>query len=365
MTITKSHTKQLEDIGFYTLSDSRAKQMNINSPLWRCELILTDVCNFTCPYCRGIEDEHKGDMTWEHASFIVNMWCTHGLKNIRFSGGEPTMWHVYDKNGIKRNLVDLVALAKQGGIQRIAISTNGSVNQKFYDKLLEAGVNDFSISLDSCCSETGDKMAGDKPGAWNRVIKNIEYISTKAYVTVGVVFTPTNVGEFKQLVEFADSLGVADIRILSSAQWNQSFQEIDFDEQLLNRHPILKYRMKHFSGHRHVRGIQNGDSHTCGLMIDDMAILNGFHYPCIIYMREQGLPVGKVDYSLSYEESISKVRQERYKWIQNNDTHNNPICQKNCLDVCIDINNKINLINPNKPTLLKNNKKIIPIIAIK
>jgi len=26
-------------------------------------------------------------------------------------------------------------------------------------KLIDAGVNDFSVSLDSCCAETGDKMA--------------------------------------------------------------------------------------------------------------------------------------------------------------------------------------------------------------
>jgi len=170
-------------------------------------------------------------------------------------------------------------------------------------------------------------------------------------VTVGVVFTPENAQEFKDLVAFASNLGVADIRILSSAQWNQGFYDIKISKEFLDKHPILKYRMEHFSGQRHVRGIKENDSHTCPLMLDDMAILNGYHYPCIIYMREQGMPVGKVDFSQTPEESIAKIRQERLNWIEYNDTHKNPICVKNCLDVCIDYNNKINTINSAPPKL--------------
>jgi len=356
--------QELEKIGFYTLNDLRAKQVNIGSSLWRCELILTDRCNFTCPYCRGIEEDHKGDLSWEDAEFIVKMWGEHNLKNVRFSGGEPTMWHVKDKDGNKRNLIHLVALAKSVGIERIAISTNGSVKTEFYDKLMEAGVNDFSISLDSCCAETGDKMAGDKPGSWKKVIRNIEYISKKSYVTVGVVFTPENVSEFKELVEFADSLGVADIRILSSAQWNKEFYDIVFDEQLLERHPILKYRMKHFSGSRHVRGLTEDSSHSCPLMLDDMAILGGYHFPCVIYMREQGVPVGKIDYSLTPKDSILKIRNERLHWINSHDTHQDSICKKNCLDVCVDYNNKVFELNPNANEYkVINPKKIIPILV--
>ena len=49
--ITRIIMERLEDIGFYTLSDYRASQCSASSPLWRCELLLTDRCNFHCPYC--------------------------------------------------------------------------------------------------------------------------------------------------------------------------------------------------------------------------------------------------------------------------------------------------------------------------
>ena len=61
---------KLEEIGFYTLTDERAKQASITSPLWRAELIITDRCNFKCPYCRGLLSEQRGDIT-ERDAFKV------------------------------------------------------------------------------------------------------------------------------------------------------------------------------------------------------------------------------------------------------------------------------------------------------
>lgn len=45
---------KLEEIGFYTLSDNRALNVSAWSPMMRCELVLTDRCNFRRPYCRGL-----------------------------------------------------------------------------------------------------------------------------------------------------------------------------------------------------------------------------------------------------------------------------------------------------------------------
>lgn len=342
---------KMESIGFYTLEDSRAENVSLSTPLWRCELILTDTCNFKCPYCRGIEEEHCGMMSWDDASFVVKMWGAHNLRNIRFSGGEPTLWKAKEVTAegvtIHRNLIDLVKLAKEEGVRRIAISTNGSVDTKFYLKLAEAGVTDFSISLDACCAETGDKMAGDKKGAWQKVVDNIKTLSALTYVTVGVVFTEENVQEFKDIVKFAsEELGVSDIRILSAAQWNEKFKDVRIDQEYLDKHPILKYRMANFNAGRHVRGLTVTDSAKCPLMLDDMAILNGYHYPCIIYLREQGLPVGKMDTTVSPEVAVAKIRAERLAWVQANDVRKNHICAKNCLDVCIDYNNRVKELNP-------------------
>jgi len=324
----------LDNIGFYTLSEQRALEVaqwatwriSKSEPhgLQRCEILITDACNFKCPYCRGCAEEYKGTMRASHAFNVLHHWVNAGLKNVRFSGGEPTL---------HPHLVEMVKFCKLNNVQRIAISTNGSAPRSKYDALLEAGVNDFSISLDACCAEEGDKMAGGVKGAWETVVDNIRYLSSKTYVTVGVVLTDTNIKSMCSTVDFAHSLGVADIRIISSAQENQELADaINIPQDILDAHPILAYRVAHIKQGRKVRGIKDTDCRRCWLAVDDMAVLGNKHFPCIIHLREGGAPIGEVG---------PRMRQQRNGWAAMHDTHEDPICKKNCLDVCVDYNNAV------------------------
>lgn len=317
---------KLRSIGFYTLEDKRAKETSIESPLWRCELLLTSRCNFKCPYCRGMKPEDQGDISFEDACKTVNLWCDQGLKNIRFSGGEPTLW---------KGLVNLVHLARNRGVERIAISTNGSAPLSMYVFLVEEGVNDISISLDSCCAATGNKMAGGAP-IWEEVVNNIKELSKLTYVTVGTVLTEDNEGEIDGIIRFADTLNVSDIRLITAAQRAKFLP--DFSQEHVSKYPILKYRLNNFKNGRPIRGIGEKDNHRCPLVLDDMAVLNNKHYPCIIYLREQGAPIGNVG---------ENMRLERVRWYLKHDCYKDKICKNNCLDVCVDYNNRAKELNDN------------------
>lgn len=313
---------KLENIGFYTLTDERAKNTSATSPMQRCEMIVTDRCNFNCPYCRGLRDD--GDIDLHTASCVINDWCLQGLKNIRFSGGEPTL-HPY--------LNKFVGICVIHGVERIAISTNGSASPRLYIELIDAGVNDFSISLDACCASDGDMMAGvgDK---WQTVITNIKNIAERTYVTVGVVLTERNAGEVANIVHFAHGLGVADIRLVAAAQNSELKLDLSgIRPDVLDAHPILKYRVNHYAEGRNVRGIQESDCHKCHLVKDDSVVSGKHHFPCVIYMREGGDPIAEVG---------KDMRSKRMEWFQTHNSYDDPICRANCLDVCIDYNNKVN-----------------------
>lgn len=318
----------LENIGFYTLSDERAKNVSLQSPLQRCELILTSRCNFSCPYCRGINKEDKGDISFIDACKIVKIWSEHNLKNIRFSGGEPTLWN---------ELNELIKFSKKSNIERIALSTNGSADFFVYEQLIKDGVNDFSISLDSCCSSTGNKMAGNI-SVWEKVVENIKKISKLCYTTVGVVLTDDNKHELNSIIDFAASLGVADIRIIPAAQISRKHENLE-NITIEQKFPILNYRIENFLENKNMRGLTNKDNNQCPLVLDDMVVLNGKHYPCIIYMREHGKEIGKMN------KNISEIRKERHEWFKNHDCFKDEICKNNCLDVCIDYNNTVKLLN--------------------
>jgi molybdenum cofactor biosynthesis enzyme MoaA len=259
-------------------------------------------------------------MPLQQARDILADWIAQGLYAVRFSGGEPTLY---------KGLVSLVAQAKAGGVERIAISTNGSAPWLRYLALVEAGVNDFSVSLDACCASDVNRMAGGKADVFDRVVTNIQALSAMVYTTVGIVLTGANLAQANDTIIFADSLGVSDIRVIPAAQ-DGAFLDIEVAPELLAKYPILRYRVENLRAGMPVRGLLEDDAKRCGLVNDDMAVCEGSHYPCIIYLREGGEPIGKVG---------PNMRAERAEWARNHHIQADPICSKNCLDVCVVYNN--------------------------
>ena len=310
---------RLEDIGFCTLSDERARLQGAFNRLQRCEVVLSARCNFNCPYCRRVGGD---DLPLEDAVKLIKLWGADNLRAVRFSGGEPLLY---------RGLDELVGLSRSLGMEWVAVSTNGSVSWDRYQRLIDLGVNDFSISLDACCAEDGDKMSGGVRGAWSKVVDNIRRCAERVYTTVGIVLTGDNVASVNDIIAFAASLGVADIRVIPAAQDDDRLRDIQVAAELLARFPVLRDRVSNLRAGKRVRGLEPTDTHRCGLVLDDMAVNGGMHYPCIIYLREGGKPIGRVG---------PDMRQERAAWRQGHDTHADPICRKNCLDVCVDFNNK-------------------------
>lgn len=307
---------KLENIGFYTLEDKRARNCSATSSLWRCELLLTPHCNFKCPYCRKLEGN---EITLKEAISILDLWAGDNLKNIRFSGGEPTLW---------KDLLYLVQYAKACGIERIALSTNGSADFSLYQNLVRAGVNDFSFSLDARCSSTANAMSGGRAD-FDLIVYNIKAISRLTYTTIGIVVTNDNLKEIKKIIHMASRWQIADIRIISAAQNNSV--PIDLNIKA-NGFPILSYRLNNLRQGKPMRGLSINDNNRCSLVLDDMAVWGGKHYPCIIYLREGGKEVGIVNHNM---------RQERLVWATTHNTHEDKICHNNCLDVCVDYNNKV------------------------
>ncbi len=74
----------------------------------------------------------SGVMPFATAATTLQQWMDQGLKHIRFSGGEPTLYPW---------LNEMVKMAEP--CKRIAISTNGSAPLKRYLELAELGVDDF------------------------------------------------------------------------------------------------------------------------------------------------------------------------------------------------------------------------------
>ena len=162
-------------------------------------------------------------------------------------------------------------------------------------------------------------------------------MSKRTYVTVGIVVLKETVHTIADVVRFAHKLGVADIRIISAAQFDEVLEGLDkIEQEILDAHPILNYRVKNFKAGRNVRGINESDCRHCHIVKDDSVVAGDSHFPCVIYMREGGKAIGKV---------CDNMREERLKWFETHDSFLDPICRKNCLDVCCDFNEKCETYN--------------------
>lgn len=312
---------RLEDIGFYTLSNFRAHHASIDRRLERCEMLLTKRCNLKCSYCRRVGPE---DTSLQEACRVVSYWCDQGCRNMRFSGGEPTMWE---------NLPFLVGFARlHACVEHVAISTNGTAKLDTYKALLDAGVNDFSISLDTCCASKAGTMMGVPGTLVKRVMRNIQYLAARTYVSIGTVITNDNEDDVLSVVNFALRTQVADVRLIPAAQYvpilnfkGGKANYVGLPQAALDRFPILRYRYYNTKAGEPVRGMSPSDPEHCYLALDDMVVSGGKHYPCVIYLREGGSPIGDLGTS---------TRRDRGKWAYSHVPFLDPICRKTCLDVC-------------------------------
>lgn len=316
----------LDQIGFHTLRDERARVCSTTSPMTRACFIITGRCNFMCPYCNGSTCDR--DFTVEQVRTLLTDLRTHGLGVTRFTGGEPTL---------HKGLPEMVGIAQSLRIPSIALSTNGSARPELYRELVAAGVNDFSISADCKDLEMATKLSG-RPGTWERVVQNIRMLSGLTYVNIGTTITDENLDRIPETLQFLGDLGVSDVKLATATQFKGEIPPEILDripQTLLDRMPVLKYRIEHYRAGRPVRGLrEDRDTSLCLWVQDDIILTPDGHYPCIVYPREKGEPIGPL-------RSVAEMREARRAWAFARSSFEDPICRPFCMDIFADCNRRI------------------------
>lgn len=110
---------------------------------------VTDRCNLRCKYCmpNGIECvEHKDILSFEEIRQIAVCGARLGITKIRLTGGEPLA---------RKGCPELIRMLKEiPGIEKIAMTTNGTLVRAILPELVEAGLDEINISLDTLDPES-------------------------------------------------------------------------------------------------------------------------------------------------------------------------------------------------------------------
>ncbi len=122
---------------------------NFGRPLEYLRLAVTDRCNLRCFYCmpaEGIDYVPRQDLlSYEEMLRLTRIFVELGVNKIRLTGGEPF---------VRRNFYGfLKRLTKIDGLDKIAITTNGSVANRHIPFLKEIGITSINLSLDTLNKE--------------------------------------------------------------------------------------------------------------------------------------------------------------------------------------------------------------------
>lgn len=106
---------------------------------------VTDRCNLRCVYCmppEGISPvSHADILTFEELERVCGCAAQLGVQHIRLTGGEPLA---------RRGISELVrGISAIDGIERVSMTTNGTLLGGMARELFEAGLTSVNVSLDT------------------------------------------------------------------------------------------------------------------------------------------------------------------------------------------------------------------------
>ncbi|MBP9027756.1 MAG: GTP 3',8-cyclase MoaA [Aminivibrio sp.] len=197
---------------------------------------VTDRCNYRCIYCMpadGIEwIPHEKILTYEDLLFLCSILTDLGVRKIRFTGGEPF---------VRKGFVPFLESVKEAHPRlRIAVTTNGSLLEKWAERISRLGLDSLNVSLDTL--NPAKFLQTTRTGDLERVLRGIDAVLQTNGVPVklnSVVMRNFNFEEIPALVGFAAEKGATlrfiEFMPLDKDVWSQS--QFVPAEEILSRLP--------------------------------------------------------------------------------------------------------------------------------
>ncbi len=154
-----------------------------NRPIHDLRISVIDRCNFRCTYCMPDEHEHSYKflnqnewLSFKEIIRLTQIFISLGVKKVRLTGGEPLL---------RPNLHELIKeLSHLKDLEDLALTTNGSLLEKYAPALKEAGLKRLTVSLDSLDARTFKAMNGK--GALHQVLAGIDKAEETGFKSIKI-----------------------------------------------------------------------------------------------------------------------------------------------------------------------------------
>jgi AdoMet-dependent heme synthase len=162
---------------------------------------LTTGCNLRCIHCRANATELMSphDLSYAECRGVIDQIAQFAPLILVLSGGEP-LW--------RRDVFDLAEYATSKNI-RVALATNGTlVDEAMAHRIKDAGIERVAISLDGSDHQTHDSFRGHA-GAFEAAIYGIKCLKEIGVSTqINTTASQHNAHQLPDILKLAQALGV-------------------------------------------------------------------------------------------------------------------------------------------------------------
>ncbi len=170
---------------------------------YRMDLAITYRCNNDCAHCYNARERDFPELDADHWKLTLDKLWELGIPHIVFTGGEATL---------RNDLPELIAHAENNG-QITGLNTNARrlSDEKYVQKLVDAGLDHVQITVESCDEQIHDEMMRAR-GAFKQTIQGLKNVlASPLYVMTNTTMLRTNIHTIPDTLEFLADIGVPTI----------------------------------------------------------------------------------------------------------------------------------------------------------
>jgi MoaA/NifB/PqqE/SkfB family radical SAM enzyme len=185
-----------------------------------CDVSVTNACNANCSFCSfACSKAHSQPKAWiDTERFIDALPIMHrrGIRYLTFQGGEPLL---------HPDIAVLVSQSRKAGMQ-VGLITNGFFLPQHIESLVQGGVNQLHVSIDSHSMEAHERNRG-LPGIGAHVREGVTHARRAGIMTIASVVVSRLV-DFDRLPPFLLELGFEAVNFSYPRRENPTRLPLDF-----------------------------------------------------------------------------------------------------------------------------------------
>lgn len=178
----------------------------------RVKIVTGLKCNIQCVFCYYRDNLNAPNRDFEEICRHLSYARRHGIEEIDFSGGEPT---------VHQDLPRLIAHAKSLGMKRVSIISNGwrLAEPSYLGELKASGLDEILFSLHGPTAQIHDHLTAT-PRSFERITRAMENAATAGVaVRTNTVVNRLNYKHLTALSESVARLRPAQVNFIAINDW--------------------------------------------------------------------------------------------------------------------------------------------------